>query len=883
MTFGVYDLLSAKQFSLMESVGTMDCKVIDKDDISPLLVHMNPGEDKVSYVIGQKNLILEDLVSLEAKDGKFGLNYDYRRLFSIDRLLLGLLFGIHGDNDNKFFYLDVNDVPDSKYYKDLLYEWFLSQNSILSIKLKPIVNNRHDKYTYTIIPIPERLNVDAQTQLIQANYSSGSRTVLLWRSVAAFIGVEDRIRKCGLHQDSTVYVVDGNDVCITTTKLTVHECEGRLIPGHHLYYKNGAKSDDNYPYDIYKAKYDSLNNYLPFLCNNAGIIGEKQSKQVPRLRNDIVLMDADYLIVCGDVDLNLIKVPSRCQMTVDKTAECVTVGAGRFANRMKNGIISYYDECEALGLAVITPEEEVKLFTLIEATDKLTGGLEIKGITVTGISLNTANSQVDFYLLLGDQESNKPLKILSQKLDFEDSYVNKPRNIPLKLEPTMVAGQGRANVLVSPKNRTEGYGLKSVNLDWEQMVDAYDNGNPVTIEYLEMTMERSFPLDIPPVKCDINKFNRQKRAMENYIDSFPNLLTYSELNRSSWPYRSTENGVKQFVRTNVFGSKRSSVDLPLKPQDKQLAIDFFKCLYNEYLYHNEDISFIQPIAWTYHSEYFPKVYERLLSELNDVKCNRKDAMVSSFYSACANFLENDSHLALFMEAFFSKCDRNSSSIGNWLRSAYQILMYNTTFLRLLDIDEVYKNLYQVLDYYYDDAMSLKKKSLAQSYFIFLLKMRRYKHSFCKLESPDIKDRSGYYALNYFTMSLPAAVFSSIIEIKKLNGYEYKTNKELFKPHLLGIKYTQSFISYYDSRYFYGDYVNTIKSLPDGCFPENYMDSSVYIPTTTDYAKYSKRLFSELGIKKELRHRSNTNWNLVLKDYLNGKGNLNLPISEGDGN
>ena len=201
-----------------------------------------------------------------------------------------------------------------------------------------------------------------------------------------------------------------------------------------------------------------------------GIV-EKSDYEPDPIRKIIpVPNDAKYVICVGDVsDVVLdFSIGLRADIPVykDSTGICIVKGAGRFANRMSHGIVSYYDESEALSIATINKEEEVERHVLIEASEFREGGLEVKGDTVTGLSIDLSNDAVEFYWLLGNQSRNRQLKVLRQDLKLD---LKKPKKIPIKLESSLVAGQGQAKVLIDPVNEIDREYINSVFLDWKSL------------------------------------------------------------------------------------------------------------------------------------------------------------------------------------------------------------------------------------------------------------------------------------------------------------------------------------------------------------------------------------------------------------------------------
>ena len=969
MNIGIYDLAVNQKYYMQASSGSMFSNPVFDMPIHPLLV-MPRDEDsnRAPYIVSKDDLILDDMIVSRqynvANGSVVGYGFDFSRVHSIDKMLHGLILPIQEKAlpdvpDCRCFRLHKEGKVEYQRYGDYLRHWFYAQNELVSQKVDS--DRNLSDASYTIIPISERFDVDAQEYLIRANSTSGSRTALIWRSVAACMGIEEKLKAKGLHEGSIVYVFDFNNLSNTVSKITMHELDGRLIPGHHLFKRTGQDTYDktNYPIDKYSIINDNLNYDFPFDTDSNGLVPAQPVKRVAYTGTIDLEEQPEFIILIGDVRDSQIDYPEY-ELTEDRIyrdfyGDSVIVGAGRFANRMDHHIVSYYDECEELSMAIITADEEVKLETLIKASDKLTGGLAVKGEAIEGIGLNTANPVVDFYLLLGDPGRDVPLKVLRQELHASTKLQNNAKKLPLVLHPSLVAGQGRAKVLVDTLNVEDSEFFQSVYLDWENMKDAIDEKTktPITVEFLEETMERSFPTSLPAVCMNLSKFRAKFRKFEMYIQYPMGPFPAVDINYPSMPNKGIKKGVDQFVRENVFGNPRSNRDLPISPRERDICIRFFKVLNDQYLSNLDDSRYITPISWTYHGEYFPEFMDSIRCKMKGIARGSFGGLAIQELSACANMLESDTDLILFMEAFF-KIVHKSDGIMHWLRVGYQILMYNTTFLRYIDIGKLYACIDDVLAYLPRSRSNVVSNTVI-SFFIFLLKVRRYHPDFCKITSPELRDRKYYTKLMYLTMPLEEGTFKSIIRAKqciflksiednayreivyksdlrqksncytaiydtpisyfpRFDGgkiYEYdKTDYESYGEYLLHrldisdvylhnedatvvifesiVRAKQAMVYsfsedmyFHDLGYWYSSfsrdkYFKEVSCIPVDLFPNSIKAYEPYSYDKNDYGKYHDRLFKILSISS-FSFGEPSPWRSVLEAYLNGKGNLNLPI------
>ena len=222
----------------------------------------------------------------------------------------------------------------------------------------------------------------------------------------------------------------------------------------------------------------------------------------------------------------------------------------------------------------------------------------MKQETVTGILLPKGSDKVKFFLQFGTDDPEEQLKVLEQEIHIPLDSIDSQRNIPLKLEASIFAGQGSAVVRITQDEKDSSL-IQPVDLDWEKMELATNkDGKKITLKYLNDNCERSFPVDIPPVQSDDYKFQNVLPEINNYL-YYGNL---PDIRKSGWPC-SESKGIEQFKRTNVFGNDKGGKDLPSNPKYKDISIRFFEKLAKQYE-RTKDVDVLTQISWTYHGLYY---------------------------------------------------------------------------------------------------------------------------------------------------------------------------------------------------------------------------------------------------------------------------------------
>lgn len=730
--FGIFDIFHGNKYYLYSAVGDMGATRQLVLDLSPVVIIPDEkNSNKRPYLIDKDDLILDDIINTDCK------SFNCKQVFSLDRMLLSLDYKLlRKDN---YFVISKNGENSRRRTEELRY-WFSCTRSRVS---RTLLHKDKQIPRINVIPIADRISVDAQDAILKA-FGRDGKNVLLWRSVAACIGIESILKQAGLKDGSVVEVLDCSSTGAVVTRITMHEVDNRLVPGHRIYYDcdTGKRKEENYPYEENYTYYDIYSGILPFSFGRKGELIpcsciRKRLGSAYSMRKK-----PEYLIVIGDAGSFDPYIMSPSRIYIDKAGECIVEGAGRFANRMVHRILSYYDECDELSLVVFSKKEEVLFKTLIKGSDRLEGGLHVKNDRVDGVVLPKGSSEVRFYLRLGAPDRDKPLKVLSQKFTVDDELKANPREIALALYPSMVAGQGRAKVRITVANKDDNAIFKAVDLNWEEMRNALskdENGNtiPETVDILEKNLERSFPVSVPAVRGSYDKFKSIRGDIESYLRGNLDIKCLN-INKSSWP-NIRAIGVEKFQRENVFGKEISGFGLPNVPEDRALAIRLFKNLNSTVLSNwNAANSYLTKIGWTYHGEFFPVVIDKILSEI-EASARMFHSVAGQKFTICGNLLYNNEQLVRYMKAIMLRMRRNTDKISNWLRGTNLILYYNDDFLsdKAFTIDDFNILMSNLIDYY--GYSSDRLKNISMTTMIFLLKVRKYYPDFCREDSTSSDD------------------------------------------------------------------------------------------------------------------------------------------------
>lgn len=836
---------------------------ISQKPLHPFLTALRTKDNKKAYVIGEDNIILDDVTGYNG-----GIpSIDSSKYVTLERILHDL---------------DADPLKNSS-----------SLRSWIAGEQVHFADSRYaDERNRLIIPVPDRLTADSQDAVLDAFSVAGRKKTLLWRSVAAFLGNEEELlQKANLQVGDKVVIIDCERTSCTVTNLWIDECDGRLVPAHRLFYSHDKAYDEriieNYPVCIPES-YESK---FPFRYERGFLEAENVK---PFVGTDLIgsNLAGDVAIIVGNAsEYTKSRVNAKFKAVLtDESGMSVVNGAAIFASRMNRGIVSYYDECESLSLVVQTPMEEIVFKPLIKANRRLIGGLKIEGSPVDGIYISKTSNNVHFYLGLGEGKPDSILREYIQELEMTEDLMTvvQRTNIELELESSLVAGQGRARVEIVAKDKRFRDIFSDVSLDWQKLQEGRTrNGNPATLSNLEKEMDRTFPVDIKPTMVADSAWCQGdiRLKMKNSI-RMPGV--WPELNKPKWP-NALKFDVSRFDKYNVFGQPSENSDgLPKSPEDKELCIRFFDTLrnyYARYARYGRDESTLKAIAWTYHPDYFREATEEIRDVL--LKCTIDGAgatLTQISASFCANMLQSNEDILLFFKAFVSKLGGNDSSRGaertnNWLRAAYQLLMYNTVFLRDVDSNTIENLIFGLIATYLKKLDSPIIQNNICRTILFLLKRRRFDPFFCK-EDVYGESENGYLhaILNYMLAQRDIDhVFSRNMKDEQIEGavdlflwksfhLDKSENEKLYNLYMIVF---YKFIDSDHDRYIFFHKLQRMN-------PRDISEMRECIASTKgcviDLYAIRERFI-------ERRAFFQNDWAGIVYKYLNGKGNLDIPVGD----
>lgn len=768
MTIAVIDLLGTSGYSeydLPEDIAASP-KLLFSQALPRLLFIPSEKEkkqNKGAYLLSKNNIIADDLIS-----------YSYihkQKVASISKIILGIQFSLsEKNNDSSFEVLpDMNRPADSRKYGEFLQLYLKEVVRYISIIKR--VNCIFSNPDTTVIVIPdwiEDINQDIILGIAQGIFTS---PVLLWNSVAACIGAlasyDGRDMDKSIKEGDSFHVNEMNRTYRSCAILPMSLHKGRLIPCHHIFWnteEEGKKTIRNqfYPYYSLADSYHPFDDEFDIVRSRDGYIIMTQSTHVPHFRS----ASFGYVHGHNSIQLNhsgIITVGSR-SMNIKNP---VPLGAALFVQQKEAGLIPYFEESKALYMVTATPEEEIILKTLIPYTEKMPAGRINQQEEINGISLQKGAESIEFHLLFTTEKNSsilrrRKLRSLIQKLNVSDELRNTPREVPLKLIPTVFPGQGRAKVEIKVSESRDAEVLEPVFLNWDEM-----RTSSKTVNIIEDELPRSFPVDIPTVVCNDYKFRNAYHWIKKYVDGS---ASYSllEFNKSNFIDKHAP-GIDKLRRSSVFGSpKNNGVDYPKSQETVQYVTKLFKKLAYEYE-HTGDAKILTQIAWTYHGEPFQPIVKKILREI-EYASSHGDGVAPQKQTCCANLLIEDQDMIRYLRAFFERL-KNPMQINGWCRAAYQVLMYNSSFLRV-DIPNAITE-QELID-------GMKRLTIASlcncnsehilknidMTMYFLFKGRKYHKGFCRLSNSPLSpsDYRNNELFEYIKASLlsPIAAFAKVV-------------------------------------------------------------------------------------------------------------------------
>lgn len=341
---------------------------------------------------------------------------------------------------------------------------------------------------------------------------------------------------------------------------------------------------------------------------------------------------------------------------------------------------------------------------------------------------------------LGEINDATPLKELTQSFGRVTS-----RRQPLTLQPSMIPGQGIAQVQVeaSPLLRDP------IELDFLKMFEAYytDENNRKqrkTIAYLQTTLPRSFPVDFPDVEAS---FALYRRHCEQHIREFLSRncsLPGDCFSHTTWPNVGAR-GIEAFQRVNVFGTQ-SGKEFPI--QDFDLFHNLFhKIAFTYEITRNEQErrDCIRLAAWTYRCgcREFRKIIENALDRMRQAAEGFSVKPVQQEFTVCANMLstKQQKEFLRYFNQHASTALRTSlkeqtevRGVDWWIRALTGILIYSNEVLRDINSTTCEETMFLLQEIWRNYTLHGKTHAYVSRVvccMLFLLRRRKYDHDFLR--------------------------------------------------------------------------------------------------------------------------------------------------------
>ncbi len=234
-------------------------------------------------------------------------------------------------------------------------------------------------------------------------------------------------------------------------------------------------------------------------------------------------------------------------------------------------------------------------------------------------------------------------------------------------------------------------------------------------------------------------------------------LQYMEFNKPEWPNRYARD-ISRFEKENIFGVPTTTHSgLPGSDSDRELYLNFLKKLnsISGKLVWDDFLQLIRVAAWTYHPNELSSLQDYERRKLKTMMVYKNNftiqAAEASYY---ANMFQTRDDAMLFMKVFFCKLMEDSNDDGsvknanNWYRAAYQVLMANPSVADSLSevLPYVYRCLYHLIASYFANLRSNQIKQNICRVLVFLLKVRRSYNEFCRPDEDDEVTVNGCYYL-----------------------------------------------------------------------------------------------------------------------------------------
>ncbi|NIA10367.1 MAG: DUF2357 domain-containing protein [Nitrospiraceae bacterium] len=515
--------------------------------------------------------------------------------------------------------------------------------------------------------IPDDWDAFWQEAIIKSIPLARSDIFLLWRSVAATIGVLEQLNSPS--GDQTVAIIDiqqGGVVRLSTIFLVESNTGEGIIPQRKSYMRH-------------KNLYNTLSTTLQlgnrvserdaflFGHQDSFIMNSSQFKEIYSF-----CQEADHTVLINNIGAHIENskwISQSNWLTVN--ADTVHHGVRRFIQQRDAGQVPYYDELEALSLIVQTEAEQIVAKTLVPANEHCPGGQEIVTDTLRRAAvLRSHSTHVDLYLCMGDAKPTSPLK--KKKHDFLEML---EEDHALDLSARITPGQGMAVVTVMSNFLRE-----PIELDFLQGME--DSG--LTIADLENRVDRSFPPDAPYVESDFHLWHEVKYDIQKYlagrIEPEGKWFAKARGKYAFNPPPKDAGPLERLRRINVFGNRegyQSQFDCDRQKIFSKLSRDF------NTLQGKPHDEVTRLIAWTYasHESGFYPARKEALTHLLDY-AEKKTTKAPGFpqITLCANLCVTPKEWALCLKAIELRIKDQSNSITRDFYLLYNLLQFHPTLI-----------------------------------------------------------------------------------------------------------------------------------------------------------------------------------------------------------
>jgi len=354
-------------------------------------------------------------------------------------------------------------------------------------------------------------------------------------------------------------------------------------------------------------------------------------------------------------------------------------GVRRFLEDEAAGLVSYFDERDALSLVVQNRAEEVEFKTLVEHDECSPGGRPYRGKLTRGGALQMGAAKLALNLLEGEQRDDEPLKEMQVVLGRKT-----PETTDIFFEATMTPGQGLANLLFKAEFLEKPLPLDLTELETSENTKAR----------IEREMKRHFPPVMPYVEASDEIWRSVQYDVERYCKSGKLPLTDKAQEETGLFYHpqpywgsvdpAGQTSFRLFGQSRVFDEgKMSPVDLLKRenvfgnaPGHEYPVSDFdwealFERLVKDY---KKGRDVLRMIAWTY--QYKNDKFEFIRKSLYDRYVQYAQTLSIVEYTFCSNcFGHGDKRITGILRHALERIAGDVAA-PNELRLTYNLLQFH---------------------------------------------------------------------------------------------------------------------------------------------------------------------------------------------------------------